>query len=100
MGTVAEVYRQANKDAAQGRPITDIDLGAVSRVDSSGLALLLEWQAAADHNGRTLHIYNAPPDLLSLASLCEASGLLTIEGRNESGREEDVPANAGQDTSL
>ena len=82
LDTVAAIYREAETAAGQGRPISDLDLGMVSHVDSSGLALLLEWQADAVRNGRSLKIRNAPADLLSLASLCEAADLLAIDGRN------------------
>jgi phospholipid transport system transporter-binding protein len=85
LDTVASIYQQAKTAATQGRQIAGIDLDAVSRVDSSGLALLLEWQSLASRDGRSLHISNAPADLLSLANLCEASDLLCIEGRNHSG---------------
>ena len=80
--TVTIIYNQAMAEAAEGRHIGSLDLEAVSRVDSSGLALMLEWQSAAGGAGRTLKIRNAPPGLLSLVNLCEASDLLTIEGRD------------------
>ncbi len=98
--TVTAVYQQAGAEAAKGQAIAEIDLDAVSRVDSSGLALLLEWQSAAKINGRSLHIRNAPADLLSLVSLCEASDLLTIEGRNPPANMAGAPDHSLQDASL
>jgi len=59
----------------------NIDLREVDRADSSGLALLLEWQAMANQRERKLKITNAPDDLLSLARLCEADTLLAMSGR-------------------
>ena len=84
LDTVADVYQQVKAEARDGKNITEVDLTAVSRVDSSGLALLLEWQSTAVRAGRSLNILNAPADLLSLVSLCEASDLLVIKGRNGS----------------
>jgi len=81
LDTVTKVFRQAEQAAAQGQHIADLDLAAVSRVDSSGLALLLEWQALANRSGRIMRIRNAPPGLLSLTRLCEASELMVFEGR-------------------
>jgi phospholipid transport system transporter-binding protein len=81
LDTVSTVFRQAEIAATQGRQIADVDLAAVSRVDSSGLALLLEWQSLAHRNGRIMRIRNAPPGLLSLTRLCEASDLMVFEGR-------------------
>jgi phospholipid transport system transporter-binding protein len=83
LNTVAALYEQANTEAARGQRIVNLDLEAVPSVDSSGLALLLEWQSKAVGAGNSLHIRNAPADLLSLASLCEANDLLVIEGRNQ-----------------
>ena len=81
LDTVASVYRQAEESAAKGVQPSEMDLGGVTRVDSSGLALILEWQARARRIGQTLKISNAPDDLLSLAGLCEAAGLLELNGR-------------------
>jgi len=81
LDTVAAVYQQAEQAASQGRYLTSLDLGGVTRVDSSGLALLLEWQSLAHRAGRCITIHAAPTDLLSLASLCEAADLLSINGR-------------------
>jgi len=81
LDTVSAVYRQAAQASGRDRYITDLDLAAVSRVDSSGLALLLEWQSVAHRAGRIMRIRNAPPDLLSLTRLCEASDLMVFEGR-------------------
>ena len=57
-----------------------LDLGGVNAVDSSGLALLLEWQSRRSPADR-LQIINAPPSLVSLAQLCEAVDLLNLSGR-------------------
>ena len=58
-----------------------IDLAGVTSVDSAGLALLLEWQAAAQGRGANLAFINAPSDLLRLAALSESSDLLGLKAR-------------------
>lgn len=83
LDTVAAVYRQVQQAASQGWHLTELDLGGVTRVDSSGLALLLEWQSLAKRAGRCISIHAAPTDLLSLAALCEAADLLSINGRGD-----------------
>lgn len=83
LDTVSAVFNQAGESTRSGLSISALDLAAVSHVDSSGLALILEWQAMAQQQGRSLTVSNAPADLLSLAKLCEANELLTIEGRQE-----------------
>lgn len=77
-GLYGELENQMNGDG----PEMNIDLRQVKRIDSSGLALLLEWQSMANRWQRALHINNAPPALLSLAKLCEADVLLDISERD------------------
>ena len=83
LDTVSSVFTQAEDAANDGNTVSDLDLKNVSHVDSSGLALLLEWQSIASRNQYQLQIRNAPEDLLSLANLCEAGDLLSINGRAE-----------------
>lgn len=62
-----------------------VDLSAVEQVDSAGLALLLEWQARQKTAGQNLTFVNAPPGLIRLAQLADATGLLNLSGRDEAG---------------
>ena len=81
LDTVAAIFQQGEDAARRGLRPREVDLGGVTRVDSSGLALILEWQARANRDEQHLKLSNAPADLLSLASLCEAAGLLQLDGR-------------------
>lgn len=62
--------------------VRTVNLAAVTRVDSSGLALLLEWQASSRQRGASLVFEDAPPDLLRLAELSESRALLGLSPRN------------------
>jgi len=53
-----------------------VDLKGVTRADSSGLALLVDWLAWARTAGRTLRYSNLPAELLALARLSELDSLL------------------------
>jgi len=75
------LYRELESRFEGKGSVTGIDLAGVNRADSSGLALLLEWQAMANRQQRKLQISNAPDNLLKLAKLCEADSLLDISGR-------------------
>ncbi len=75
------IFLELEKQFAEFGPMLNIDLAEISHADSSGLALLLEWQAMASIDDRILHITNAPSSLLRLAKLCEADKLLDISGR-------------------
>lgn len=83
LDTVNRVYRAA-EDAMRrgGTRLHTVDLAAVERVDSSGLALLLEWEAGRAQADGNLSIRNVPDDLLRLARLCGAQDLLHLDGRD------------------
>ncbi len=53
-----------------------IDLSAISRVDSAGLALLIDWLAWARAAGRVLRFAAPPAALLALARLSDVEALL------------------------
>ena len=57
-------------------PHAEVDLAKVQRVDSAGLALLLEWSIVAREGGRTIHYRNVPPALSALAGISDVSALL------------------------
>lgn len=53
-----------------------IDFANISGVDSSAVALLLEWRRQAQARGKTLTFVNLPPNLLALAKLYGVSELI------------------------
>jgi phospholipid transport system transporter-binding protein len=75
-----EELRQRGGATPVGGPV---DLTGVDRVDSAGLAVLLEWQALQKTAGHRLDLVNAPDSLLRLAQLAEAVELLNLSGRTE-----------------
>lgn len=81
--TVPDIYRSTRHLQSADELFESVDLSAVERVDSAGLALLLEWQSAAHANGRTLRFDKAPAALIRLAALCEADTLLGLEQKQE-----------------
>lgn len=76
--TVPGLFREAAAHIADAADGQLIDLADVQAVDSAGLALLLEWQAAA---GGSLSMTGAPSSLVQLARLSEATELLKLTGR-------------------
>ncbi len=77
--SVAVVYTQAHSILQEYSGT--IDLAEVGAVDSAGLALLLEWQAAAKAHGASLAFVNAPSDLRRLAVLSGSIQLLDLAAR-------------------
>jgi phospholipid transport system transporter-binding protein len=76
------LYRETDKMFKGSAPVSSVDLSGVTAVDSTGLALLLEWQASQGPNSHGLKITNAPSSLMSLARLCYAIELLNMCGRS------------------
>lgn len=61
---------------AIARGENEFDLGQLTEVDSAAVATLLAWQRAAGAQGRTLVFHHLPQNLVSLARLYGADGLL------------------------
>ena len=67
---------EAGETAFGERPAIEVDLADVGRVDSAGLALLLEWAVAARAAGRAVRYRNLPAGAASLAGISDISELL------------------------
>ena len=72
---VPALYRQSLAWRSGTLPAT-IDLAAVTRADSSALALLLEWQSWAHGRGADIGFTHPPQSLLTFASLSDVGELL------------------------
>jgi len=57
-----------------------IDCGGVTRADSAGLAVLLDWLAWGRRKSRTVTLENLPAPLVAIARISEVDGLLTAAG--------------------
>jgi phospholipid transport system transporter-binding protein len=53
-----------------------IDFAGITDIDSSAVALLLEWRRQALAKGKTLEFVNLPPNLLALATLYGVADLI------------------------
>lgn len=73
---VVDCHRQSLPWRRGARMPGVVDLSEVARIDSSALALLLEWQSWAQANGATIEFRNPPAALRTFASLSAASDLL------------------------
>lgn len=76
--TLPTVLAQSAEYAARGdlpERLT-IDFSGVTGVDSSAVALLLEWRRQAFARGKRLEFVNLPPNLLALAELYGVADLI------------------------
>ncbi|MEX2517093.1 MAG: STAS domain-containing protein [Gammaproteobacteria bacterium] len=76
--TVPALYDQA-RDAFAGSWPATIDLAGVDRVDSAGVALVIDWLRLARESRQPLSIRNVPQHMLSIAQLCGVGHLLEQE---------------------
>ncbi|MCU6435094.1 STAS domain-containing protein [Undibacterium sp. Jales W-56] len=58
--------------------VTAFDLSALTVVDSSAVAVMLDWQRAASVAGKTMEFHSVPANLISLISLYGVAELLGI----------------------
>ena len=61
-----------------------LDLSQVSRADSAGLAVVLEWFRMAHAKGIKINLEQVPDKLDALARICEVHGMLGLP-RTDSG---------------
>ncbi len=80
--TGALVFDNAAAVLARARPLLAdgrqgcLDLAAVTRVDSAGMAAVLAMMAEAHRHGGHLQVLHAPASLVDLARVCEVTPLL------------------------
>ena len=80
--TLPEVLVQSAEYAAR-TDLPDrltIDFSGITGVDSSAVALLLEWRRQALARGKSLSYVNLPPNLLALAQLYGVDELIQPHG--------------------
>jgi len=73
-----EIGVRALGGAGAGRIL--VDCAGVTRADSAGLAVLLDWLAWGRRHGREVTLENLPASLVAIARISEVDGLLTAAG--------------------
>jgi phospholipid transport system transporter-binding protein len=63
-------------EASRANPIV-VDCSGVTRSDSAGLAVLLDWLAWGKRHARDVKLENLPASLVAIAKISEVEGLLT-----------------------
>jgi phospholipid transport system transporter-binding protein len=57
-----------------------VDCADVTRADSAGLAVVLDWLAWGRRRARAVSLQNLPAALIAIARISEVDGLLTATG--------------------
>ena len=61
-----------------GNDRLEVDLRDVTRADSAGLALLVEWLRESESAGNEIVFVNVPDQLLSIARVCGLEHILSL----------------------
>lgn len=77
--TVSGLLEQARSIFATGSAPLELDLGGVTRVDSAGLALLIEWLKVARRARRPIVFRNVPEQVIAMAGVNGLGNLLPLE---------------------
>ena len=56
----------------------EVDLRGITRADSAGLALLVEWLRESERAGQKITFINVPPQLMSIARISGLDEILSL----------------------
>lgn len=73
--TAAHALRTGSALIGKGGPWV-VDLAGIESGDSAGVAVLIEWLAAAEGRGTTLRYENVPAQMLAIARISDIESLL------------------------
>jgi phospholipid transport system transporter-binding protein len=73
----AERILAASEDPFEAHTRIEVDLSGVTRSDSAGLALLLEWITWANHTVREIRFSGMPERIIAIAKTTEVDELLS-----------------------
>ncbi len=79
MQTVPPVARETQSMFAGLQGDVSVDLSGVTRADSAGLALLVDWLRLARRHKVTLRFRHLPDQLVQIARVSELDRILPIE---------------------
>ena len=79
-GTVGRVLEESKK-LFEEHSVIEVDFGGITRSDSAGLALLIEWVNWAKHYVREISFRNVPQQVRSIAEISEVEWMLTAGSR-------------------
>ncbi len=80
LGTVPSLLAQS-RELWTGGADRVVDMSRVRRIDSSCLALMLEWARATRADGGSVHFRNVPKQVMAVAHLCGVETLLPLEAK-------------------
>ncbi len=76
--TVTQVLAQSRALFAQAGDSIELELGTVERVDSAGLALLIEWMRNAHARGKEIRFFELPEQMRAIAAASDLDAVLPL----------------------
>ena len=76
--TVPSLCKKAQEIIQSSTQNLMIDLAGVTRTDSAGLALLLEWMTLASQKELQIHFKNLPDQLRKIAEVSDLDSILPL----------------------
>lgn len=76
--TVSELMERGAEIMESEARSLDLDLREVTRTDSAGLALLIEWMRAAHRRHRNIVFRNVPAQMLAIARISGVQNVLHL----------------------
>ncbi len=67
---------ESGRTAIESTQSLTVDLSGVTRSNSAGLSLMIEWLGIARRSGHTVSFAAVPSGLMQLAGVCQVDGLL------------------------
>ncbi len=80
--TVSQVLSQSRELFTHAGESIEVDLGAVERVDSAGLALLIEWMRSASSLDKAICFFDLPDQMMAIARASELESVLPLSPGN------------------
>lgn len=76
--TVTEVLSESRRLFARAGDSIELELGEVTRVDSAGLALLIEWMREARALDKTIRFFDLPEQMMAIAAASDLDAILPL----------------------
>lgn len=77
--TVTRLLEQSRPLLQQAKGWLVVELAGVGRVDSAGLALLIQWMRMAQEQGVDILFRHVPPQLLEIARASDLDQIIPLE---------------------
>jgi len=75
--TIGELTEKMDELTAGSKEVL-LDLAGVTKADSSGIVMLVEWMRIAKTSGKKVAFTNIPPQMMDIARVSDLDGILPM----------------------